>query len=161
LIVQHMPPMFTASLAKSLDKHALLRVSEGAEGETIAAGNVYIAPGGNHMVLARRGGAQVFQIALNEDPPENNCRPAVDVLFRSAAEHVGAGVLSVIMTGMGADGCHGVRAIRGRGGTCLAQDAASSVVYGMPRAVTEAGLVDEVVPLGALAERISACAGCS
>lgn len=156
LVVQHMPPVFTASLARSLDKISVLSVEEAVEGGAVAPNRVYIAPGGKHMVLRRNVAGDAFEIGLNENPPENNCRPAADVLFRSVAAHIGGNVLSVIMTGMGADGCKGVRSIRQQGGVCLAQDEASCVVYGMPRSVAEAGLVDEVVPLNQLHERIAA-----
>lgn len=155
LIVQHMPPVFTASLARSLDKQSPLRVEEVVQTTPISAGGVYIAPGGKHMVLCRNAEG-VLELGLNENPPENNCRPAVDVLFRSVSAHVGGSALSVVMTGMGTDGCKGARAIRQQGGVCLAQEESTCVVYGMPRAVVEAGLADEAVPLGQMHERIMA-----
>ena len=110
------------------------------------------------MVVRRRPAQgsepQALIVGLNDNPPENSCRPSVDVLFRSMAAHFDGGVLAVIMTGMGSDGCEGVRALKRRGCHCLAQSAESCVVYGMPLAVDEAGLSDEQVPLGRLAHRV-------
>ena len=159
LVVQHMPPVFTRSLAESLDKKSALRVCEGADGDVIAPNRVYIAPGGHHMVVRRKpaeaGGESVFCIGLNDNPPENSCRPSVDVLFRSVAVHFGGAILSSVMTGMGYDGREGVKAMKRRGCICLTQDEASCVVYGMPMAVDEAGLSDESVPLETLADRLA------
>lgn len=154
-VVQHMPPVFTESLARSLDRQASLCVSEGQEGQVVRANEVYIAPGGKHMLL-RRGLNGEVSLGLNENPPESNCRPAADVLFRSAAALYGAQALCVVMTGMGSDGREGARAMRRQGSLVVTQDEATCVVYGMPRAVVEAGLSDEVVPLGQLAARITA-----
>ncbi|MBP1627983.1 MAG: hypothetical protein H6Q00_2458, partial [Holophagaceae bacterium] len=158
LVVQHMPPSFTASLADHLDRRSPLRVCEAREGERIEVGNVYIAPGGKHMVVRRHEipGTNTFQriIGLNENPPENSCRPSVDVLFRSLAAHYEGSVAAVIMTGMGNDGCEGVRTLKRRGCRCLTQSAETCVVYGMPMAVDEAGLSDEQVPLDLLAQRL-------
>jgi two-component system chemotaxis response regulator CheB len=159
LLVQHMPAGFTVSLAEHLDKRSKLRVREASEGETIHPGNVYIAPGGRHMVVRRRPATEsepeALIVGINENPPENSCRPSVDVLFRSMAAQYDGGILSVIMTGMGNDGCEGVRALKRRGCHCLSQSADSCVVYGMPLAVDEAGLSDERVPLAALAYRVN------
>jgi len=159
LIVQHMPPLFTASLAEHLDQRSKLSVREAKDGEPILPGSVLIAPGGWHMVVRRRsdpeGGESIPIVGLNENPPENSCRPSVDVLFRSMAAHYDGGMLSVIMTGMGSDGCEGVRAMKRRGALCLSQSEATCVVYGMPLAVDETGLSDEQVPLERLADRIS------
>ena len=159
LLVQHMPPGFTASLAEHLAKRSALRVCEAAEGEAIRPGTVYIAPGGKHMVVRRRpangGEPEALIVGINENPPENSCRPSVDVLFRSMAAQYEGGLLSVIMTGMGSDGCEGVRALKRRGCYCLSQNAESCVVYGMPLAVDEAGLSDERVPLASLAYRVN------
>lgn len=158
LLVQHMPPGFTASLAEHLDKHSELIVAEGEEGEIIRPGKVYIAPGGRHMVVRKRpaqgADPEAMIIGINDNPPENSCRPSVDVLFRSMAAHYGGDMLAVVMTGMGNDGCDGVRAMKRKGCHCLSQSAESCVVYGMPLAVDEAKLSDEQVPLGLLAERI-------
>jgi len=156
LIVQHMPPLFTESLARNLDRQSALAVSEGAEGEVLEAGHVYIAPGGKHMVIRRNPASGAISIGVNENPPENNCRPAADVLFRSVAAVYGKSALAVVMTGMGSDGCEGARVIRRQGGTVLAQEETTCVIYGMPRAVVEAGLADEVVVLDEVATRIAA-----
>ena len=157
LLVQHMPPMFTASLAEHLAKRSAIKVSEAQEGEPVLPGHVYIAPGGKHMVVRRGGEAATapFIIGLNENPPENSCRPSVDVLFRSLAAQFEGNLLAVIMTGMGSDGCEGVRAMKRRGCHCLSQSEDTCVVYGMPMAVDEAGLSDEKVPLPRLAARIT------
>jgi len=145
LIVQHMPAAFTTTLAKRLDGASDLSVKEARAGEVVTPGAVRIAPGGFHMVVERKGGGVILN--LNEDPPEQGCRPAVDVLFRSVAEVYGKHTLAVILTGMGKDGLNGSEAIIGQGGSLFAQDEESSVVWGMPGAVTRAGLVDKVIPL--------------
>ncbi len=154
LIVQHMPPVFTASLAANLDRKSPLTVKEGAEGDCVEANTVYIAPGGKHMVIRQEGVTR--RLAVNEDPPENSCRPAVDVLFRSVSNVYGSHILSVIMTGMGNDGAQGVKYIKNKpGNLCLTQSSDTCVVYGMPRAVDELNLSDEKVPLNQLATRIT------
>ena len=159
LLVQHMPPLFTASLAEHLNQKSQVSVREGRDGEPILPGCVYLAPGGKHMVVRRladpNGGATSLIIGLNENPPENSCRPSVDVLFRSVAAQFEGNMLAVVMTGMGSDGCEGVRAMKRRGCRCLTQSEASCVVYGMPLAVDEANLSDEQVPLDRLAARIN------
>jgi len=160
LLVQHMPPLFTEALAGSLNKKSQLEVSEAKAGERVRPNRVYIAPGGKHMVVepdpeADNEGLAV-RIALSLDPPVNSCRPAADVLFRSIAEVYGGHTLAVIMTGMGNDGAQGVREMKIKGCYCLSQSEESCVVYGMPRAVDEAGLADEQVGLGQLAGRMSA-----
>lgn len=155
VVVQHMPPMFTKSLADSLDSKSALRVVEAQEGMELRAGSVYIAPGGRHMTVRRTVGRDV--IRLNDDPPECNVRPAADVLFRSLAEVAERSpALAVVMTGMGDDGLRGVRELKGKNVYCLTQSADSCVVYGMPRAVDQAGLSDESLPLDGLADRMSA-----
>jgi len=151
-IVQHMPPMFTRLLAERLDAHAALRVAEGADGAQVDAGQVWIAPGDRHLEVVRRQGT--LRLRTTEAPPENSCRPAVDPLFRSAAAAYGPGVLAVVLTGMGADGKRGAEVVRAAGGTVLAQDEASSVVWGMPGAVVRAGLADAVLPLARVADEI-------
>ncbi len=160
LLVQHMPPVFTQSLAQSLNKKSALSVREAVDAEPIEPNTLLIAPGGRHMVVRSHLNAATGQrsivVGLNDSPPENNCRPAVDTLFRSVAAHYGANVLSVVMTGMGTDGCEGVRTMRRKGCLCLTQGEASCVVYGMPRAVDEAGLSDERVALKDLPSRITA-----
>ena len=145
LIVQHMPPVFTRLLAERLQVASRLKVQEAAAGMEIERGNVYIAPGDYHMRVAKRG--QTAAIALDQGPSENSCRPAVDVLFRSVEEVYGADVLSLILTGMGQDGLRGAEVLKARGAELIAQDEASSVVWGMPGAVVNAGLADAVVPL--------------
>lgn len=157
LIVQHMPPLFTASLADSLGRKSTLAVREAQEGEPVLANTVLIAPGGKHMVIRsapNANGGPGYVVALNENPPEQNCRPSVNVLFRSVSTYFGGKILAVVMTGMGEDGCEGVRAMKRQGCICLTQEESTCVVYGMPRAVDEAGLSDERVSLDQLAERI-------
>lgn len=160
ILVQHMPPVFTQSLAESLDKKSAVSVQEAIDGQTVEPNTVLIAPGGRHMVVRSRLDAVTGKrhpvVGLNDSPPENNCRPSVDTLFRSVAAHYGGNVLAVIMTGMGKDGCEGVRAMKRKGCLCLSQKEDSCVVYGMPRAVDEASLSDERVALTDLSSRISA-----
>lgn len=154
LLVQHMPAGFTATLAERLNRDSEVTVVEAKDGDEVRAGTVYIAPGGRHMTVARGAGGRPV-VRLNDEPPEHGCRPAADVLFRSMAEFADPrGVLAVVMTGMGRDGRDGVRAIRGAGGLCLTQSAETCMIYGMPRAVVEAGLSDDVAPLDRLAARI-------
>lgn len=161
LLVQHMPPGFTASLAEHLAKRCKVKVKEAKDGEALTPGCVHIAPGGHHMVVRQRTGedGEVLRfLGLNQNPPEHSCRPSVDVLFRSMAASFGGGVLAVVMTGMGSDGCEGVRALKRKGCYCITQTEESCVVYGMPQAVDEAGLSDERVGLSNLAGRLSALA---
>jgi len=145
LVVQHMPAFFTAHLAERLAKTGGLPVREAVDGEPVRPGEVLLAPGGRHMELA--GDATQPRIRLTDEPPENSCRPAADVLFRSAARLWGAGTLGVVLTGMGRDGLAGSRAIVAAGGGLIAQDEFSSVVWGMPGEVVRAGLADTVLPL--------------
>ena len=152
-LVQHMPPLFTQSLAINLDRKSELTVKEAAPGEPVQAGFVYIAPGGHHMGLRKKDGQLVIDIL--DTPPENSCRPSVNVLFRHVCNLYGGNVLAVIMTGMGNDGQEGAEVLKKYGAYCLTQSKESCVVYGMPRAVDEAGLSDERVPLAMLAERIN------
>ena len=153
VIVQHMPPLFTAMLAQRLDSCSALRVHEVADGQEIEAGHAYIAPGGKHFEVVSGPGPVLAY--LHEGPPENSCRPAVDVLFRSVAAVYGAGSLGVILTGMGQDGLRGAEYFREVGGRVLVQDQKSSVVWGMPGAVARAGLADEIVDLEDMARVIS------
>lgn len=148
LIVQHMPSGFTRTLAERLDQASALRVTEARDGESVLPGHVYVAPGGLHLEVARVDGAVVTR--LSEAAPENSCRPSADVLFRSAVEAWNGRVLLLVLTGMGHDGLSGARLARARGATVIAQDEATSVVWGMPGAVAQAGLADAVVPLGDL-----------
>jgi len=152
VIVQHMPPMFTNLLSGRLDNLTPLQVQEGKEGRKLEKGQVWIAPGDYHMTVARKGADCV--LALNQEPPENSCRPAVDVLFRSVARSYGANVLAVVLTGMGADGTRGSATVREAGGAVIAQDQASSVVWGMPGSVVAASLVDRVCPLNEIVPEI-------
>jgi two-component system chemotaxis response regulator CheB len=155
LVVQHMPEVFTGLFAERLNNRCNLRVREAAEGDTISAGTIYIARGDWHMetLLPPRQGMP-SALHLSQGPLENHCRPAVDVLFRSVAKSYGSGVLAVVLTGMGSDGLSSCRLIREQGGCVLAQDAASSTVWGMPGAVAGAGLANKVLPLDAIAPEI-------
>jgi two-component system chemotaxis response regulator CheB len=145
LVVQHMPAYFTSHLAERLAKTGGLPVREAVDGELVRPGEVLLAPGGRHMELA--GDAAQPRIRLTDEPPENSCRPAADVLFRSAARLWGPGTLGVVLTGMGRDGLAGARTIVAAGGGMIAQDEFSSVVWGMPGEVVRAGLADAVLPL--------------
>ncbi|MFP4148183.1 MAG: chemotaxis response regulator protein-glutamate methylesterase [Nitriliruptoraceae bacterium] len=153
LVVQHMPPMFTRLLAERLDHSAALHVREAGDNELVRPGEVLLAPGGKHLEVQRRG-PQVYT-KLTEGPLENSCRPAADVLFRTASSVYGAGLLGVVLTGMGYDARRGTQHVRDVGGHVLAQDQATSVVWGMPGAAVEAGTVDAVLPLGELAGEIA------
>ncbi|EKD41986.1 MAG: hypothetical protein ACD_73C00408G0003 [uncultured bacterium] len=149
VIVQHMPPVFTKLLAERLDLKSSVRVAEAAPGMILAPGKAYIAPGDFHMVLARRGTNIVTNIEKGQ--PENSCRPSVDVLFRSVVQVYGGNVLGVVLTGMGQDGLRGCEKIREAGGRVIAQDEASSVVWGMPGFVAKAGLAENVATLNDVA----------
>jgi two-component system chemotaxis response regulator CheB len=152
VVVQHMPPDFTARLAERLAEKSRLRVREGAAGEPVGAAQAWVAPGDHHLLVRREG--EAVRLALNREPPVNSCRPSVDVLFRSAAEVHGPGVLAVVLTGMGHDGLRGCECVRAAGGQVLVQDEASSVVWSMPGAVAQAGLADQVLPLGKLGPEV-------
>lgn len=156
VVVQHMPPVFTYHLAQRLNQECQLTVCEAIAGEHLEPGTVYIAPGDFHLDLVRRG-VDVYTV-LQQGPPENSCRPAVDVLFRSTAATYGSGCLAVVLTGMGQDGKRGAEHVVSAGGRVLVQDAATSVVWGMPRAVAEAGLADSILPLGSISDAISRAA---
>jgi two-component system chemotaxis response regulator CheB len=145
LIVQHMPAVFTAHLADQLTKVCGLPIREAPAGHELRPGDVFLAPGGRHLKVARSGTKVITQI--DDGPPENACRPAADVLFRSAAAAWGRATLAVVLTGMGKDGLKGSEAIHAAGGTILAQDEMTSVVWGMPGHVARAGLADAVLPL--------------
>jgi len=152
LITQHMPPTFTAILAEHLARAMQVPVSEAEDGEPIVGGTVYLAPGGKHMSVANRGGTIVT--VLDNGPPVNFCKPAVDPLFASAAEVWGAKALALVLTGMGHDGLAGARVLVQAGGHVLAQDEATSVVWGMPGQVAQAGLCSAVLPLDQIAPRL-------
>jgi two-component system chemotaxis response regulator CheB len=157
VLVQHMPPLFTKSLAESLSRRSKMKVVEAYENAPITKGTVYLAPGGKHMVLRNVNGVMVT--GINDEPPENSCRPSIDVLFRSVAAHYGDnGVLAVILTGMGNDGLNGVRTLKRKKCLCLTQSESSCVVYGMPRAIDEAGLSDKSLSLEMIADEIVSCA---
>ncbi len=145
MITQHMPPKFTTILAKHLAESSGRDCREGVDGESVVSGRVYLAPGGFHMTVKNEGADKV--IRLNEEPPESFCRPAVDPMFRSIAAAYGARVLAVILTGMGSDGAKGAQNIVDAGGTVIAQDEATSVVWGMPGAAATAGVCSAVLPL--------------
>jgi two-component system chemotaxis response regulator CheB len=152
VIVQHMPKLFTRLLAERLDKASAISVHEGEPGKKIEPGHAWIAPGDYHMVLERR--AAGIHLAMNQNAPENSCRPAVDVLFRSVAATFGANTLAVVLTGMGSDGVLGSQAVREKGGRVYVQDEASSVVWGMPGQTAAAGFADNIYPLRNIAVEI-------
>jgi two-component system chemotaxis response regulator CheB len=153
LITQHMPPTFTTILAEHIARITRRPVREARDGEEINAGTIYIAPGGRHMRVARRDG--IAEIALDDGPPINFCKPSVDPLFASAAEIWGQKVLGLMLTGMGADGLNGARAIVTAGGCMVAQDEATSVVWGMPGQVAHAGLCSALLPLPEIGARLT------
>jgi two-component system chemotaxis response regulator CheB len=144
-----MPPVFTRSLAERLDAGSALTVREAENGSIIRSGQVFIAPGNYHLTLETTLAGP--KAVLNQDAPENSCRPSADVLFRSAASEYGSSVLAVVLTGMGCDGLEGARAIVRARGTVLAQDEASAVVASMPKAIAKAGLATATIPIEALA----------
>ncbi len=152
VIVQHMPEMFTKLLADRLNEKAAIQVGEASAGNELRPGFALVAPGGFHMTLVRKG--NVVETSLNKDAPENSCRPAVDVLFRSVASLYGANTLAVVMTGMGQDGLLGGKKVKEAGGQVIAQDEESCVVWGMPGAVAKAGLAEELIPLNRLGDAI-------
>jgi two-component system, chemotaxis family, protein-glutamate methylesterase/glutaminase len=152
LITQHMPPTFTTILAENLARACGKPVREAVDGEPVLAGTILIAPGGKHMRVTRRDGTAV--IALDDGPPINFCKPAVDPLFASAADVWGAWNLAVILTGMGSDGAQGAAEIVAGGGSVIAQDEASSVIWGMPGAAVEAGVCSAVLPLEQIAPQV-------
>lgn len=156
LVVQHMPPVFTTMLAQRLDKLSALTVREAADGDEVRAGEVLIAPGDFHLRLGRVGRIGPVRAVLDQGDQENFCRPAVDVLFRSALDVYGGGALATVLTGMGHDGLAGARQLAAAGARILVQDEESSVVWGMPGAVAGAGLADDVLPLEQLGDRIVA-----
>lgn len=164
LIVQHMPKLFTGALAERLDKCCALRVRQAYDGDAIVPGTVWLAPGDSHMEVAvRRMGFGIDDVSsqgrgarvkLHQMEPLNHCRPSVDYLFHSAARLYGAGALALMMTGMGADGLGGARAVHEAGGVVLAQDEATSAVWGMPGRVADAGIANAVLPLEAIAAEL-------
>ncbi|MBG0833347.1 chemotaxis response regulator protein-glutamate methylesterase [Planomonospora sp. ID67723] len=152
VVVQHMPQVFTKMFAERLDRSAALRVVEAQANMPVQPGTVYIAPGDYHLEVVRRGGGVFTQ--LQQGPPENFCRPAVDVLFRSVATVYGGATLGVILTGMGQDGKRGSESLIAKGAEIVAQDEATSVVWGMPGAVAGAGLAHSVLPLNEISHHL-------
>jgi two-component system chemotaxis response regulator CheB len=154
VVVQHMPPMFTKSLADRLNNLCQITVKEAEDGEQISPGTAYIAPGDKHLLVRKTLSNNVAR--LSEKPADTLHRPSVDVLMNSVADAVGQVSLGVIMTGMGSDGLQGLRAIKDKGGDIIAQNEESCVVFGMPRAVIEAGIADTIAPLEQIAGEIMA-----
>ncbi len=154
LVVQHMPPGFTRSLAERLDSVSALRVKEAQRGDPIREGSVLVAPGGHHLVVTPDR-----TVTLEDSPPVHGVRPAVDVTLKSAVRVYGGQILGVILTGMGFDGAQGVAQVRRAGGKSIAQDEATCVVYGMPRAVVEMGNADRVLPLDEIGQQITRMVG--
>jgi two-component system, chemotaxis family, protein-glutamate methylesterase/glutaminase len=152
-IVQHMPPVFTKSLADHLNRGGKIRVAEAVDGEVAINGKVYIAPGGKHMKVEKT--TLGFKIRITNDAPIGSCKPSVDYLFNSVHDCVGGEALAIILTGMGSDGLAGCKRLHTSGARILAQDADSCVVYGMPRQIAENNLAHEVLPLNAIASRIT------
>ena len=157
VIAQHIPAAFSGPFAKRMDGLCALRVSEPVDGQYIMAGHVYIAPGGRHLLVERDGAR--YRCRLNDGPPVNRHCPSVDVLFRSVASQVGPNAVGVILTGMGDDGARGLKEMHDMGAPTLAQDEATSVVWGMPGAAVRLGAVDEVLPLNRVAAEIMRLAG--
>jgi two-component system chemotaxis response regulator CheB len=153
LITQHMPPSFTTILAEHLGRASRCPAREAIDREPIVPGRIYVAPGGRHMRVERASHAPV--VALDDGPPINFCRPAVDPLFSSAARTWGPAVVAVVLTGMGVDGANGAADIVAAGGSVIAQDEATSVVWGMPGAVAQAGLCSAVLPLDQIAAKVA------
>ena len=152
LITQHMPPTFTTILAEHLARSSRRPAQEAIDGETVKAGRIYLAPGGRHMRVVRHGAEAA--IALDDGPPVNFCKPAVDPLFTSAIDVWQGGVLAVVLTGMGSDGMRGGKEIVAAGGSVIAQDEASSVVWGMPGAAANAGICAAILPLNQIAPKL-------
>ena len=154
LIVQHMPPMFTRSLANSLAAKCAIDVREAKQGEPIVPNTALIAPGGKQMKIVAGADGKSRIVKITDDPPENSCKPSVDYLFRSVAHHYVGRATGVIMTGMGSDGTAGLKLMKQNGATIVAQDEGSCVVFGMPKEAAETGLADAVVPLDQIADTI-------
>lgn len=152
VITQHMPPTFTAILAEHIGKAAMRPSKEAETGDVLQPGHIYVAPGGKHMILEKDAGA--VKVRLTDDPPVNFCKPAVDPLFDSVAKAYGSATLAVVLTGMGSDGANGVKTISAGGGSIIAQDEASSVVWGMPGAAANTGLCSDVLPLTDIGPKI-------
>lgn len=154
LIVQHMPPIFTQSLAKSLDSKCEIEVREAIDGEIVQSNRALIAPGGKQMKIVAAPDGKNRIVRITDDPPENSCKPSVDYLFRSIAQHYVGRSAGVIMTGMGSDGVLGLKLMKRSGSIVIAQDEASCVVYGMPKEAIEKGIPDIITPLDGIAREI-------
>ena len=152
VIVQHMPPLFTKILADRLTANSNVTVHEAVHGDVLKPGEAWIAPGDYHMQVVRE--AACVRVMLDQSPPENSCRPAVDVLFRSVAAVYGSSIVAAVLTGMGYDGLRGCEVIGAAGGYIAAQDEATSVVWGMPGAIVQAGLADAVLPLSDIGDHL-------
>lgn len=157
VVTQHMPPTFTAILAEHLGKAAMRPAKEAGDGDVLQPGHIYVAPGGRHLVLEKKNGQAVAR--LTDDAPVNFCKPAVDPLFDSAAKVFGSSVLAVVLTGMGHDGADGVKTIAAGGGAVIAQDEASSVVWGMPGAAAQTGQCNDILPLQEIGPKIAKILG--
>lgn len=157
VVVQHMPALFTRLFAERLNRMTQLTVVEAEDNQPVTPGRLYIAPGGRHLEVVRRG--TVVLTRLHDGPPENHCRPAVDVLFRSVSSVYGKEAIALVLTGMGHDGKEGARAMRAAGAEIAVQDEESSVVWGMPGAIAQAGLADAVLTLPDLAAHVVSRAG--
>jgi len=156
-IVQHLPQGMTRYFAESLGRKCTYRVVEATDGEAVEPRTAYVAPGGQHMVLRRQGDR--VSIALNDQPPENGCRPSVDVFFRSVADTYPRSVIAVVLTGMGTDGAKGIGPLKRSGAYVIAQDEATSVVWGMPGAAVATTQVDQVLPLEAIGPTVATLLG--
>ena len=154
VIVQHMPPMFTQSLANSLASKCAISVREAKQGEPLLPNTAFIAPGGKQMKIVAGADGKNRVIKITDDPPENSCKPSVDYLFRSVAHHYVGRSTGVIMTGMGSDGTQGLKLLKENGATIIAQNEATCVVFGMPKEAAETGLADAVLPLSQIADMI-------
>jgi two-component system chemotaxis response regulator CheB len=159
VIVQHMPPLFTQSLAKSLDAKCAITVREAVNGEPLLPNVAYIAPGGKQMKIVAGADGRHRVVKITDDPPENSCKPSVDYLFRSIADHYLGRATGVIMTGMGSDGTKGLQAMKRNGAFLIAQDETTCVVFGMPKEPISQGIIDVVAPLDRIAEEITHTVG--
>jgi two-component system chemotaxis response regulator CheB len=153
-VVQHMPPKFTRTLAERLNNLSSLEVKEAEDMETVKAGVIYFAPGGFHMQLENKSFNKVH-VRITDEPSNSLHKPAVDIMMKSVNKVYGKNTLGIIMTGMGKDGLDGIKELKGLGGYSIAQDEASCVVYGMPKAVVDAGLADAIIPLEKISESIN------
>ena len=160
VIVLHMPKAFTGSMAEDLDRKSGLRVKEAVDGDLVESGTVYLAPGGRHLTV-ERGTRDRVSLRTTDGPPENACKPSVDVLLRSAADVFRGRALTLILTGMGEDGTRGLSALKQFNAPALVQDEASSVIWGMPGSVVRAGYANEVLPLDKIADRVIGMVGSS